>query len=96
MLFHVTHSHTEHTCPINNPDALRESFGKVFPSLAESGVNVVGAWSDPPAHQLFFVIEAESVEAIHEGLQPIIDQGTACIQPVTDAAAKIRALMEGT
>jgi hypothetical protein len=42
---------------------------------------------------MFFVLDADSVEAIYEGLHPIIDQGTACIRPVTDAAAKIQALM---
>ena len=41
----------------------------------------------------FFVLDADSVEAIYDGLHPIIDQGTACIRPVTDAAAKIQALM---
>ena len=93
MLFHVTHTHTEHTCPINDQGVMGETFGKVLSSLTESGVDVVGWWGDPPAHQMFFVLDADSVEAIYEGLHPIIDQGTACIKPVTDAAAKIQALM---
>ena len=93
MFFHVTHTHTEHTCPINDQSVMSETFGKVFSSLTDNGVNVVGWWADPPAHQMFFVLEADSVEAIYEGLHPIIDRGTACIRPVTDAAAKIQALM---
>ena len=96
MLFHVTHTHTEHTCPINDPGVLSETFGKVFSSLTENDVQVVGWWGDPPAHQMFFVLESNSVEAIYEGLQPIIDQGTACIRPVTDAATKVRELVENS
>lgn len=93
MLFHVTHTHTEHTCPVNNPAVLRETFGKVSSSLTANGVEVIGWWADPPAHQMLFVLDATSVEAIYDGLQPIIDKGTASIRPVTDAATKMKALI---
>tara|TARA_B100000686_G_C16673197_1_gene907647 strand:+ start:766 stop:1050 length:285 start_codon:yes stop_codon:yes gene_type:complete len=94
MLFHITHSHEEQTCPINNQDVLRDSFGKVMSSLTDNGVEVIGWWVDPPAHQMFFVVEADSAEVVYDGLQPIIDRGTCITQPVLDAAAKVQALLE--
>ena len=90
MLFHVTHTHNELTCPIHDPETLLNSFGKVLESLESEGVDVVGAWVDGPGHQLFFVIETDSSDAIHNGLNPIIDRGTARIQPVSDVQARMQ------
>ncbi len=84
MLFHVTHTHTEATCPYHNDEIRDRSFGQVLPSLTDAGISVVGAWTDPPSHQMFFVLEADSYDALHRGLAPIIDQGTADIRAVTD------------
>jgi hypothetical protein len=89
MLFHVTHTHTESAYDFHDEEVIRQVFGKVIPTLVESGVEVIGAWADGPAHQVFFVIEADSANAINDGLQPIINQGTAWVQPVADIAAKV-------
>ena len=82
MLFHVHHRHDEKTCPAHNAEAVSASFGAVLPTLAENGVNVVGAWVDPPGHDFFFVLETDDYEALVEGLRPIIPSGSATIQPV--------------
>lgn len=94
MLFHVTHTHTEHTCPINDPQGMQSSFGALFPSIVASPITLVGAWADQLAHQLFFVIDADDVVAIQDAFRPITDAGTIRIQPVADAAARVAELME--
>ena len=77
MLFHVTHTHTETTYPIHNPEVRSKTFARVLPALETAGVRVIGAWGDTLAHQLFFMLDADSIEAIQEGFDPITDQGTA-------------------
>jgi hypothetical protein len=94
MLFHVTHTHNELTCPIHDDETLLGSFGQVLSSLKANGVDVLSAMVDGPGHQLFFVIETESADAIHEGFKPIIDRGTARIQPVVDLQARIQDISE--
>jgi len=96
MLFHVTHTHNELTCPIHDPDTLLGSFGQVLNSLAANGIEVVSAVVDGPGHQLFFVIDSDSADAIHEGLKPIIDRGTARIQPVVDVQARMETIAESS
>lgn len=96
MLFHVTHTHTEVTCPYHDDEVRDRSFGQVLPSIAEAGVRVVGAWVDPPGHQTFLVLETDSYEALQRGLAPIIDQGTADIRAVAEFAQAIEELSEST
>ena len=94
MLFHITHTHTEHTCPINDPEAMQTSFAALFPSIVASSVNLIGAWADQLAHQIFYVIESDDVTAIQDAFRPITDAGTMRIQPVSDAAARVAQIME--
>jgi len=94
MLFHITHTHTEHTCPIDNPEGMQSSFGALFPSIAASSVTLVGAWVDQLAHQMFFVIESDNITAIQDAFRPITDAGTIRIQPVGDAAARVAQIMD--
>ena len=48
MIFHVTHTHNELTCPIHDPETLLNSFGKALESLENESVNIIGAWVDGP------------------------------------------------
>ena len=90
MLFHITHRHSEATCPFHNDDVRNASFGAVLESMTAAGVEVVGAWTDPPGHRMFFVLRAEQPGQLYQGLAPIIDQGTADIRPVTEFAQTIQ------
>ncbi len=86
MLFHVTHTHSWDGCPYNDPDRGRETFGKAFAVMADSDVELVGAWVDAPAHTVFLVLDADSSLQIEEALAPIIDVGWAETRPVGDLA----------
>lgn len=84
MLFHIKHVHTEMTCPYEKPEVVAETFARVLPGFAEAGAKVIGSYTDPPAHTMYFVVDADSWDQIRAGLEPIIPIGTADIRPVTE------------
>ena len=97
MIFHIQHSHDEATCPFDTPEAVGSTFGAVLPSLEAQGVDVLGAWVDPPGHQFFFVVETDDYDALVDGLAPIVSSGTATIQPVNDMKAAVaKRMAEGS
>ena len=89
MLFHIQHGHDETTCPFDAPETVTSTFGSVLPSLAEHGINVVGAWVDPPGHQFFFVVETDDYAALVDGLAPIMTSGSATIRPINDMQTQV-------
>ena len=95
MLFHITHSHNELTCPIEDTSLFLNSFGAVVDSLEANNVTVIGAWIDGPGHKSFYIIDAESADDIHNGLHPIIARGTAVITPVADLPTRAKEVAEG-
>ena len=90
MLFHITHVHDEKTCPGNNEEVFSKTFGIVLDTLEEHLNEVIGAWMDPVGHTSFFVVDADESSQIFSGLFPIVDAGTAKIQPVGDYAAMLK------
>ena len=84
MLFHITHVHTEATCPYHKPEVVSETFGKVLPAFEEAGATVLGAYTDAPAHAMYLIVEASTADQVRLGLAPIIDQGTAEVRPVSE------------
>ena len=64
-----------------------------FAALKENGVEVVGAWVDPPGHDFFFVVETDDYGALVEGLRPIVPAGSATIRPVGDVQTQVQAAM---
>ena len=44
---------------------------------------------DPPAHDFFFVVEADDAAKIFTGLWPIIPAGTAQVRPVNSLQAAL-------
>jgi len=95
MLVHVTHTHTWESCPYNDPEKARATFGQAFAGLEAAGASLVGAWIDAPAHKVFMVLEVESAEQVEAALAPIIDIGSAETRPVSDAAEVLRRTTEG-
>jgi hypothetical protein len=90
MLVHVTHTHTWESCPYHHPEKAKATFGATLAGIAETGAELVGAWVDAPAHKVFFVIDAETVDQVEEALAPIIDIGCAETRPVSDAAELLK------
>lgn len=86
VLFHVTHTHTWESCPYHDPDRARDTFGKTMAGIADSEVELVGAFVDAPAHTTFLLLDADSAVQIEEVLAPVIDIGWAETRPVVDFA----------
>ncbi len=93
MLFHVTHTHTWESCPYNNPEKVRTTFGAVLSGVGDTGAELIGAWVDAPAHKFFLVIAAETADQVEAAMAPIIDIGCAETRPVSDAAEVLKRRM---
>ena len=90
MLFHITHVHTPEACPANNPEKVRETFGKMVGSAEQLGVKLVGAWVDGPAHTVYFVVEADSPDQIFDFFVPTANMARAEVKPVQDALSLLK------
>jgi hypothetical protein len=84
MLFHVKHTHSWEACPYHDADRAKETFGKAIAGIAESDVELVGAYVDAPAHTIFLILDATSAAQIEEALAPMIDIGWAETRPVVE------------
>lgn len=93
MLFHVTHTHTGESCPAHNPELIRTTFGKMLSSAEKIGVNVIGRYVDAPAHTVYFILEADSVEKLADFFEPALNIGHAEIRPVEDGLAAVKRRM---
>jgi len=95
MLFHITHVHAPETCPYNNPEKARATFGKIMANAEQLGVKLVGAWVDAPAHTAYFVIETDSAQKIEEFLAPAFEIGRAETRVVADTLAILKRRLGG-
>ena len=84
-MFHVTHIHTPESCPGEDVQRARETFGKLLGSAEKIGVKILGAYVDAPAHTVYIIIEADSNEKISEFFRPTLTIARAEIRPVEDA-----------
>ena len=90
MLFHITHTHTPETCPYNEPERAKATFGAVINGAEEHGVTLVGAWVDAPAHTIYMTVETDSAQKIEEFLGPAFKIGYAETRIVSDAVAMLK------
>ncbi len=90
VLLHIKHHHDPTTCPGGDEERRQATFGSLLPALETAGITVVGAWTDPPAHDFFLIVETDSYEDLLEGMRPIIPAGSAIIQPVVDMRARMQ------
>ena len=81
MLFHVTHTHGYETCMAHD-ETSKAKFMQTISNAEESGVKVLGLYADPPGHQIFMVIETETMEQLVKFIDPVIDFGDYDIRPV--------------
>ena len=94
MLFHITHVHTPESCPYNNPEKARATFGKMLSSAESLGVTLVGVWVDAPAHTIYIVAEADSSQKLTEMLGPAFQIGRAETRVVQEGRALLQRVIE--
>ncbi len=82
MLFHITQTHTPENCPKNKGGS------KALYNPNAEGVKlrtILGAFSE---HVIYYIIEADSLEAIHKFLDPGWMLCTCTITPVSETPIK--------
>lgn len=78
MLFHITQTHTPENCP-------KEAGGSkaLYNSNAE-GVKLRAMYGAFAQHVIYYIVEADSSNAIHKFLDPGFTRCTATITPVSE------------
>jgi hypothetical protein len=78
MLFHITQTHTPEKCP-------KDAGGsKVLYDPKAEGIKLRGMYGAFPEHVIYFLVEAESLDAVHKFLKPGFKRCTSKITPVKE------------
>jgi hypothetical protein len=67
----------------------KANFSQTLSNAEESGVKVHGVYADPPGHQIFMVVETDTMEQLVKFLDPIIDLGDYEVRPVLNFSTAI-------
>ncbi len=78
MLFHVTQTHTPENCPKNVGGS------KTLYNHNVEGVKLRAIYGAFPQHVIYYIVEADSLEAIHKFLDPGWMRCTATVTPVSE------------
>ncbi|MAU04900.1 MAG: DUF3303 domain-containing protein [Gammaproteobacteria bacterium] len=70
----------------------KTNFSQTISNAEESGVKVHGVYADPPGHQIFMVVETDTMEQLVKFLDPIIDLGDYEVRPVLNFSTAIASL----
>ncbi|MCH8864985.1 MAG: hypothetical protein IIB13_06470 [Chloroflexi bacterium] len=78
MLFMITQTHTPETCPIDagGVDALIDKNAQE--------VSVKGRWGAWSHHTIWYLVEADSLDAVQRFLDPGMKRCTCTVAPVTE------------
>jgi hypothetical protein len=79
VLFHITQVHSPELCPRDGGGS-----NSLYDADAE-GVKLIGRYGANAQHTLFFVVEADDVNAVHRFLWPGFRSCTSTITPVSEA-----------
>lgn len=83
MLFIAIQTHTSESCPLNANEK-----GMECPPLWDQDnkqVKIKQLFANPPAHVMYFVLEAKSYDALQEFFMPGMTRSTVEIHPIMDA-----------
>jgi hypothetical protein len=80
VLFHITQVHTPDLCPLGEGG----SNSLLDPTVPE--VKLLGRYGANAQHTMFFVVEADDVNAIHKFLAPGFKRCTSTITPVSEVS----------
>jgi hypothetical protein len=78
VIFHIAQSHTPETCPKD------EGGSQVLRDANAGGVKVLASYGAFPEHVIYYIVEAESLDAIHRFLLPGLKRCTCTITPVSE------------
>jgi hypothetical protein len=78
VLFHITQVHTPETCPKDEGGS-----NTLFDPNVE-GVKLIGRYGANAQHTMFYIVEADDVDALQKFLFPGFKRCTATITPVSE------------
>ncbi len=78
MLFHITQSHTPGRCPKD------EGGSEILRDPNAEGVKVVASYGAFSEHVIYYIVEAESLDAVHQFLFAGFKRCTCTITPVSE------------
>lgn len=78
MLFHITQVHRPESCPID------EGGSNSLFDAEVAGLRLVGRYGANAQHTLFYVVDAQDVDAIHRFLRPGFHTCTSTVTPVSE------------
>ena len=78
MLFLITQEHTPESCPKDTGGS------KTLYNAKAEGVTVKGMYGAFSEHVIYYVVEADSLDAVHDFLDPGWTRCTATITPVSE------------
>jgi hypothetical protein len=78
VLFHITQVHTPQACPRDGGGS-NSLFNPNVP-----GLKLIGRYGANAQHTLFFIVEADNVDAIHKFLWPGFLTCTSTVTPVSE------------
>ncbi len=76
MLFHIQQTHTPTNCPKN------EGGSKVLYNQDVEGLELVAFYGSYSAHEIFYIVEADSMQAVNKFLDPGVTRCTSRITAV--------------
>lgn len=80
MLFHITQVHTPETCPMD------EGGSNSLYNPNVDGLKLIGRYGANAQHTLFYIVEADNIDAIHRFLRPGFKRCTSTITPVSEVS----------
>ena len=78
VLFHIPQVHTPETCP-RDEGGSNSLFNANVP-----GLKLIGRYGANAQHTLFYIVEADDVNAVHKFLWPGFRRCTATVTPVSE------------
>lgn len=77
VLFHITQVHSPETCPLGEGGS-----NSLYDPTVE-GIRLIGRYGANAQHTLFYIVEADDVDAIHKFLLPGFKRCTSTVTPVS-------------
>jgi hypothetical protein len=78
MLFHITQIHTPEHCPKD------EGGSNTLFDADAPGIRLIGRYGANAQHTMFYIVEADDIDALHLFLFPGFKRCTATITPVSE------------
>lgn len=78
MLFHITQVHRPDACPRDEGGS-----NSLYDATVE-GIRLIGRYGANAQHTLFYIVEADDIDAIHRFLWPGFLRCTSTITPVSE------------